>query len=109
MLARSDAAIEEVKTPGRVKSVQEKDPFVYDLDWDEDERLGEWQAVLTRAQDLPPVLQAIVALDAWNEISRCSSMHPGSGGCSQPRSCVRAALPPEDISPRSIWDSRPFP
>lgn len=69
VLARSEAAIEEAKTPGRVKNAPEKDPFVYDLDWDEDERLAEWQAVLARAQDLPPVLQAIVGLDAWNEIA----------------------------------------
>ncbi|MCZ8180981.1 MAG: RHE_PE00001 family protein, partial [Rhizobium sp.] len=69
VLARSEAAIEEAKTPGRARNAPEKDPFVYDLDWDEDERLAEWQAVLARAQDLPPVLQAIVALDAWNEIA----------------------------------------
>ncbi|MDG3580726.1 RHE_PE00001 family protein [Rhizobium sp. YJ-22] len=69
VLARSEAAIEEAKKPGRAKSAPEKDPFVYDLDWDEDERLADWQAVLARAQDLPPVLQAIVALDAWNEIA----------------------------------------
>lgn len=69
VLARSDAAIEEAKRPGRAKNAPEKDPFVYDLDWDEDERLADWQAVLARTQDLPPVLQAIVALDAWNEIA----------------------------------------
>ena len=69
VLARSGVAIEEAKKPGSAKNAPEKDPFVYDLDWDEDERLEEWRAVLARAQDLPPVLQAIVALDAWNQIA----------------------------------------
>jgi len=66
VLARSNAAIEQAKTPGRAPA---KDPLVYDLDWDEDERLEEWRSVLRQVQDLPAVLQAIVALDAWNELS----------------------------------------
>ncbi|BCH57370.1 hypothetical protein RvVAR031_pl07010 (plasmid) [Agrobacterium vitis] len=65
ILVRSDAAIERAKKPGRAPA----DTLVYDLDWDEDARLGEWRAVLRQAQALPAVPQAIVALDAWNELS----------------------------------------
>lgn len=65
MLARSEAAIKQAKSPNCV-GFREKDPLVYDLDWDEDERLGEWRAVLRELDNLPPVLQAIVALDDWN-------------------------------------------
>ncbi|MGO8063906.1 RHE_PE00001 family protein [Rhizobium leguminosarum] len=71
VLARSEAAIERARSPGPATSARarEKDSLVYDLDWDEDERLDEWRTVLRQAEHLPAVLQAIVALDAWNELS----------------------------------------
>ncbi|MBY2925528.1 DUF1612 and helix-turn-helix domain-containing protein [Rhizobium leguminosarum] len=68
VLARSEAAIENATRPGRA-SAADRDALVYDFDWDEDSRLGEWRGMLRQVENLPAVLQAIVALDAWNELS----------------------------------------
>jgi hypothetical protein len=68
VLARSEAAIANARRPGHADT-RERDPLVYDLDWDEDARLDEWRGVLRQVQGLPAVLQAIVTLDAWNELS----------------------------------------
>ncbi len=72
IIARSSAAIEEAKRPSRAGAsgrATDTKALVYDLDWDEDARLDVWRDIVRQAQDLPPVLAAIVALDAWNELS----------------------------------------
>ncbi|MBR1208187.1 MULTISPECIES: RHE_PE00001 family protein [unclassified Bradyrhizobium] len=46
----------------------ERDPLVYDLDWDEDERLDAWRAVVNQTHTLPPTLAAAIAADAWSAL-----------------------------------------
>ena len=52
----------------RARRAPERDPLVYDLDWDEDEQLDAWRAVVNETRALPPTLAAVIAVDAWSTI-----------------------------------------
>lgn len=67
VLARSNEAIEQARSPGR-RAERDRDVLLYDLDWDEDERIAEWRHTLDETEDLPPVLRAVIVLDAWNSL-----------------------------------------
>lgn len=71
LLSRSSALIEDALSarPSPTLSVPlERDPLVYDADWDEDARLQEWRDLVAATANLPPVLRAAIALDGWNQL-----------------------------------------
>lgn len=69
VLARSSRLLAgDAVTPKTAPQGDERLAVLYDLDWDEDSRLGEWHKVLERTSELPAVLRAALALDAWHDI-----------------------------------------
>jgi hypothetical protein len=68
VIARSGAILSDTAAPARVEIVQ-KDPLVYEPEWNEEERLGEWHSTLAESAAMPGILRAAVALDAWNSLS----------------------------------------
>lgn len=65
VLARSTAVLDGSAIARRP---DERDPLVYDIDWDEDERFEQWRLILNQTDDLSPVLRGAILLDAWNAI-----------------------------------------
>jgi Protein of unknown function (DUF1612)/HTH DNA binding domain len=63
-IAKSDRTL-----AGESRPQPERDPLVYDPDWDEDARLGDWRAVVEQTRTLPPTLAAAIAAEAWDAIA----------------------------------------
>lgn len=61
VLARSSCLLQE----GVLEPKRERDPLVYDLDWDEDARLQEWRSALDATRQRPPLVAAALSLEAW--------------------------------------------
>ncbi|RRH89518.1 DUF1612 domain-containing protein [Mesorhizobium tamadayense] len=70
VLARSSKILSGADVPARKEETSRRDrpDLIYDLDWDEEERLAEWQAVLAETRELPAVLRAAILLEAWSDI-----------------------------------------
>ncbi|WP_041751839.1 RHE_PE00001 family protein [Bradyrhizobium sp. BTAi1] len=66
-IAQADRTLASETNDRRLKR-PERDPLVYDLDWDEDERLDAWRAVVDQTRNLPPALAAAIAADAWHAL-----------------------------------------
>jgi Protein of unknown function (DUF1612)/HTH DNA binding domain len=69
-LQRSEMVLDGQKAQARVDRPQatERPSLVYDLDWDEEARLAEWQEVVVATRPLPAVLRAAILIEAWSEI-----------------------------------------
>ncbi|MER9304294.1 RHE_PE00001 family protein [Mesorhizobium sp. M0496] len=72
VLARSSKLLSGADVPAKAaRSDDRPEPqngLIYDLDWNEEERLAEWQAVLADTRGQPVVLRAAILLEAWSDI-----------------------------------------
>ena len=73
VLARSSRILHGSEVPARKEETSRDRPephngLVYDLDWNEEERLADWQDVMARTRDLPVILRGAILLEAWQSI-----------------------------------------
>jgi hypothetical protein len=60
-IAQADRTLACEAATTQARRAPERDPLVYDLDWDEDARLEDWRAAVEETRTLPPTLAAAIA------------------------------------------------
>ncbi|MGV1758713.1 RHE_PE00001 family protein [Rhizobium sp. A22-96] len=75
ILARSDKILNGGVPESKPETIHDPLALVLDVDWDENERLESWRAVIREADMLPPVLGAAVLFDAWERIEPLRRQH----------------------------------
>ena len=68
VLARSSKLLSGADVPARTPRADERPDLIYDLDWNEEERMAEWRDVIAGTRDLPEVLRGAILLEAWQDI-----------------------------------------
>ena len=63
LIARSRRVID-----GEAAAPRPRDSLVYDVDWNEDERLKTWRGVVDQTRTLPPLLAGAFLWEAWERI-----------------------------------------
>lgn len=106
VLARSEAVLKNAADP--TSRSQDRDPLVYDPDWDEDARLESGAPCCDRRiicrRCFGPSSHSMPRTRFWS-----CSMRLGSAGCLPPRSCEKPASHQVPISPPSTSASKPSP
>lgn len=68
VLARSSKILSGADVPAKTPRSDDRPDLIYDLDWNEEERLAEWRDVIAGTRDLPVVLRGAILLEAWQNI-----------------------------------------
>jgi hypothetical protein len=78
VLARSERVLtQHAAVPPTAISIKrtERDPLVYDQDWDEAERLARWQELVSDTAGVAPSLAAAVAWEEWETLEPLQRQH----------------------------------
>ncbi|OLP42400.1 RHE_PE00001 family protein [Rhizobium oryziradicis] len=65
ILRRSETLMAQVALERKAVLERDRAAIVYDADWNEPQRLQDWQELLSEVDAFPPVLAAAILLDAW--------------------------------------------